>query len=152
MLIHDVKFDTKDDLRNPSQKTSMSSKYDCVLDALSIMLGSWKLTFNSIKTCGAHLWCKNWYQKWPDSPNLQSGTINILRVWWRSWCNYNHARELKISIKLKWHIILIHDIKFDTKDDPILQNSSKEPSMSSKHDCLLGTLIFMIDSWKLVYI
>ena len=52
MLIHDVKFDIRDNpiLQNSSQEPSMSSKYDCVLDALLIMLGSWKSAYNSIMT------------------------------------------------------------------------------------------------------
>ena len=48
MVIHDVKFDSKYDqiLQNSNQVTSMSSKYDGVLDAVLIMLGSWKLAYN----------------------------------------------------------------------------------------------------------
>ena len=29
------------------------------------------------------------------TPKLQSGTVNILKVWLCYWCNYNYARELK---------------------------------------------------------
>ena len=34
----------------------------------------------------------------------------------------------------------------DTKDDLPLQNSSQEPSMSSKYDCVLGALLIMLES------
>ena len=73
MLIHDVKLDTKDDptLQNSSLGPSTSSKYDWVLDALVIMLESWKVAYFNI-----------------------------------------------------WHILVICDVKLDTKDDPVLQNSS----------------------------
>ena len=42
VVILDINFDAKDDqiLQNSSQKPSTSSKYDSVLDALFIMLGS----------------------------------------------------------------------------------------------------------------
>ena len=51
-VIGDVNFDTKDDptLQNYIQEPPMSSKYDCVLDALLIMLGCSKLANNSIMT------------------------------------------------------------------------------------------------------
>ena len=86
MGICDVKFDTKYDqiIQNSSQEPLMSSKYDCVLDAFIIMLGSWKFKYNS-----------------------------------------------------EWKIMLIHDVKFDIRDDPILQNSSQEPSTSYKYDFVL---------------
>ena len=32
---------------------------------------------------------------------------------------------------------VIRDFIFDTKDEPILQNSSQEPSIFSKYDCVL---------------
>ena len=49
MVIHDVKFDTKYDklLKKSSKEPSMSSKFNCVLDMLLLMLGSWKMAFNS---------------------------------------------------------------------------------------------------------
>ena len=43
------------------------------------------------------------------------------------------------------------NLKFDTKDDPILQNSSQEPSTSSKYGYALDTLIIMLESWKFEY-
>ena len=42
--------------------------------------------------------------------------------------------------------MLIQDIKFDTKDDPILQNSSQELPMSSKYDYVLDALIIILGS------
>ena len=97
MLTYDVKFDTKDDsiLQNSSQEPSTYSKYDCDLDALLIMLGSW----------------------------------------------YQHTAQW-------WHMLVICDVKFDTKYDHILQNSSQEPSTSSKRYCVLDALIIMLGSWK----
>ena len=50
-------------------------------------------------------WCQIWYQRWPNPPKPQSGTINILQVWMCSWCTYNHARELKFGIHLKNDIV-----------------------------------------------
>ena len=49
MVICDVKFDIKYDqiIQNASQKPSMSSEYDCVLEALLIMLGGRKFEYNS---------------------------------------------------------------------------------------------------------
>ena len=41
-------------------------------------------------------------------------------------------------------MMIIIDVKFDIKYDQILQNSSQELSMSSKHDCDLGTHLFII--------
>ena len=38
---------------------------------------------------------------------------------------------------------VICDVKFDTKDDPVLKNSSQEPSMSSKYDCVLDAQIML---------
>ena len=42
--------------------------------------------------------------------------------------------------------LVISDVKFDTKDDQILQNSSQEPSMSSKYDSGYNELPFMLGS------
>ena len=90
-----VKFDIKDGqiLQNFGQKSSMSSKYNCVLDDFFIMLGSCILTYNSKMT----------YDSW-------------------------------------------FDVKFDTNDDQILQNSIQKPSMSSKYDCALDELLFILGS------
>ena len=41
-------------------------------------------------------------------------------------------------------MIEICDVKFDIKYDQILQNSSQEPSMSSKYDYVLDELLFML--------
>ena len=43
-------------------------------------------------------------------------------------------------------MIVIHDVKSNTKDDQLLQNSSHEPSTSSKDEYVLDKLIFMIGS------
>ena len=39
--------------------------------------------------------------------------------------------------------MLIHNVKFYTNDDPILQNPSQESLMPSKYDFVLCRLIFM---------
>ena len=103
MVICDVKFDSKYEkiLQNSSQEPSMSSKYDCVLYTLLIMLGSWKSANNSIMTYDGYSWCQIWHQIWPNPPKIQSGTIIILQVWLCSWCTYNYARELKTLIQLR---------------------------------------------------
>ena len=43
-------------------------------------------------------------------------------------------------------MMVISDVKFDTKDDQILQHPFQEPSMSSKYDCVLDELLFMLGS------
>ena len=87
-MIHDVKFDIRDDpiLQNSCQEPSMSSKYDCVLGALLIMLWSWKSTYKSIMTHDVYSWCQFWHQRWSNPPKLQSGIINVLQVWLCPWC------------------------------------------------------------------
>ena len=47
--------------------------------------------------------------------------------------------------------MLIHDVKFNTKDDQILQNYTQETSTSSKCDSVLDTLLIMLWSWKSAY-
>ena len=46
--------------------------------------------------------------------------------------------------------MLIYGVKFDTKGDPILQNSSQEPPTSSKSDCVLDMLLIILGSEKIV--
>ena len=45
-------------------------------------------------------------------------------------------------------MMVVCDVKFDTKYDQILQSSSQEPSTSSKYDCFLDALIIMLQSWE----
>ena len=47
--------------------------------------------------------------------------------------------------------MLIHDVKFDIRDDPILKNFSKEPSIFSKYECVLDAHIIMLGSIKFKY-
>ena len=46
-----------------------------------------------------------------------------------SMIHFNHARELKFGIQEKYRMLI-----YDVKDEPILQNSSQDPSTSSKYD------------------
>ena len=46
--------------------------------------------------------------------------------------------------------MVICDVQFDTKDYPILQKSSQEPSTTSKYDCVIDALI-MLGSRKFEY-
>ena len=41
---------------------------------------------------------------------------------------------------------MIHDVKLDTKYDIILHKFSQEPSTSSKYDCILDELLFMLEA------
>ena len=109
MVICDVKFDTKDDqiIQNSSQESSTSSEHDCVLDALLIMLWSWKLAYSSIMTYDDYFWCQIWYQIRHNPLKLQSGSIKVLQVWLCAWCTFNHARELKIGKQLIYDIWLL---------------------------------------------
>ena len=64
IYMDDVKFDIRYDptLQKSCQEQSLSSKYDCVIDALLIMLGSWKWAYNSLMKYDGYLWCQIWYQ------------------------------------------------------------------------------------------
>ena len=53
----------------------------------------------------------------------------------------------KFEYNLGMQIMLIRNLKFDVRDDPILQNSSQEPSMSSNYDCILDALLIMLGRW-----
>ena len=44
--------------------------------------------------------------------------------------------------------MVFHDVNFDTKDDQIRQNCSKEPPKSSKCDSVFDTFIIMLGGWK----
>ena len=48
-------------------------------------------------------------------------------------------------------MMVIHDVKFDTNYYQILQNSSQDPSTSSKYDFVFDALIIMLESWKFEY-
>ena len=43
------------------------------------------------------------------------------------------------------------DVKFDIRDIPIIQNSSQEPSASSKYYWVLDVLLLMFGRWKSAY-
>ena len=62
---------------NSSQEPSTSSKYDHILDALLITLGSCKSAYTLGITYNVDSWCKFWYQRWPKPPKLKPGGINI---------------------------------------------------------------------------
>ena len=132
MVICDGQFYTKDDqiLQNSSQEPSMSSKYDCFLDVLIIMLGSWKCEYNSGMTNYVDSWCQIWYQRGSNPPKLQLETINLHQVWPCSWCTLNHTRELKIGIKLNndiWWLFLMSNLI------PNMTKSIKSPVMNHQH-------------------
>ena len=141
MFIHDVKVDTKDDhiLRNISQEPSTSSKYDYVLDALTIMLGSWKFEYNSLMTNHDGSWCKIWYQRQSNAPKLQSGTINLLQAWLCSWLVSIHVRELKIGIQLKNNILCWFMM---SNLIPKMTQSSKTPDRN--HQCPPGMPVLLM--------
>ena len=92
-------------------------------------------------TYDGYSWCKIWFQIWPNPQKLQSRTTNVLQVWLCSWCTFDHARELKMGIKLNNDIWC--NVQFDTKYDQSLQNSSQGPPMSSMYDIVLDALIIM---------
>ena len=48
-------------------------------------------------------------------------------------------------------MMVICHIKFDSKFDQILQNSSQKPSMPFKYDCVLDASKSMLGSWKFEY-
>ena len=122
-----------------SQEPPMSSKYDCVLDALLFMLGSWKLTYNLKMSNDGYSWCQMWYQIWPNPPTLHSGIINVLQVWLCSCCTFNHAKELKIGIQLNndilWLFVMSNLILNMTQ-------SSKTPVRNHQHlPCMTMSLM-----------
>ena len=61
----------------------------------------------------SHLRCQIWHHRCVIPPDLYSGNINVLQVWLCSWHTSIHARELKIGIKIKNYILVIHDVKND---------------------------------------
>ena len=141
ILIPDVKFDIREDptLQNSSQEPSRSSKYDCVLYALLIMLGSWKSAHNSIMKYYGYLWCQIWYQIWPNSSKLQWDIINVLKVWLCFWCTYNQARELKIWIQVrndKWCRFIMSNLISAT-----IQSSK---TSTKNHQCPQSMTVFIM--------
>ena len=44
--------------------------------------------------------------------------------------------------------MLLHDVKVDTKDYPILQNPSQEPLMSAEYDHDHDVLLVILGSWN----
>ena len=40
-------------------------------------------------------------------------------------------------------MVVICDVKFDIRDDPVLQNSTQEPSMFSKYDYVLDAILII---------
>ena len=60
-----------------------------------------------------------------------------------------HTRKLKISTKCTIYIILvILDFNKYTKVNEIPQISIQEPPMSSKYDCILDKLLFLLEIWQ----
>ena len=141
MLIHYVRFDIRDDpiLQNSSQGPSTSSKYDCVLDALIIMLGSWKFEYILDITNYVDSWSQIWYQRWSNPPKLQPGTTSILQVWLWPWSTFPHARELRIGRQLNsdiWWLFVMSNLL------PNLTTSSKTPARNPQHPPSM-TVLFM---------
>ena len=141
MLIHDVTFDIRDNptFQNSSQEPPRSSKYDCVLDALIIMIGNWKDVHSSKMTYNVDSWCKIFYLRGTNPPKPQSGTINVLQVWLCSWCNFNHVRELNIGIQLNndtlWLFVMSNLI-------PNMIYSSKTPARNCQ--CPPSMTVFLM--------
>ena len=130
-VICDVKFDSKDETNSPKLLSG-------TINLLQVWLCSW-CTFNHAKEMkiGIQLNIDIWWLFMMSNfiLKLQLGTINIFQVWLCSWCTYNHLGSRNYQTTQKWHSMLIHDVIFYTKDDKILQNSSQEPSISSKYGC-----------------
>ena len=78
----------------------------------------------------------------PSTSSNYDCVLDVLIFFLGSW-NFNTTQE--------WKIVLIYDIKFDIRYDPILHNSSQEPPMSFKCDCVLDALLIMLESRKAVY-
>ena len=83
-IFFDIKFDIMNqqnfvipDLYSYFQPPSMiisasrNNQHDSVIDALLIVSGSWKLTYNSGMTYYVDSWCQIWNQRWPNPPQLQ---------------------------------------------------------------------------------
>ena len=65
-----------------------------------------------------------------NPPKLQSGTTNIIQVWLCTLCTFNHARELKIIIKLSndiWWLFVMSTFI------PNMTKSSKTPVRSHEY-------------------
>ena len=145
MLIHDVKFDIRDDsiLQNSSREPTTSFKFDCILNALLIILGSWQFIYNSTMT-----WLV--FVMWNLISNVTKSSKNPVRNCQHPpcltvfLCIFNHARELKSGIQLNNDILWLFVM---SKLIPKMTQSSKTPFRN--HQCPLSmTVSFMhLQSW-----
>ena len=111
----------------------MSSKYPHkrhpTIDTLLIKIWTWN--FQDI-ILGGYL-VHPWHKKWPWPLSLLSGTLNIFWVsTWRTQCSWHTSdnyKKSKHSGSDPWVFLVLPDIK----DDPILQISSQEHSVSFKY-------------------
>ena len=68
-----------------------------------------------------------------------------------------YLSQMKSDLHKIFRIILLWSVKmiYDIKDDPILQDSSQEPSTSSKYGLqgqgVLDTLLIKLESWNLAH-
>ena len=125
---------------NSSQEPSTSFKYDHILDALLIMLGSWKSVYNSRMTYNVDLLCKFWHQKWSNTPKLQLGTINILQVQLCHSCTYNYAKELKIWIQLRNDKLFLFMIA-----NLITERIQSSKTLVRNHQCPQNMTVYLKD-------
>ena len=141
IVIPDVKFDSTYDqiLQDPRKDSSTSSKYECVLDAFIIMLGSWNFEYNSGMMNYVDSWCQLLYHRWSNPPKLQSGTNKVLQVWLSLKWTFNHDRELKIDILLNNDILWLYVMS------NLIPNMTQSSKTSVKnHQCPPSMTVFLM--------
>ena len=141
MVNQDVKFYTKDDLifQSCSLNQSISSKYDCVLDALLIMRENCKSAYNFIMTYDGYLWWQFSYQRWPHPSKLQKVTINVFQVLLWSWLNSFLTKEWKMGIQLKNNISL-----WSMMSNLIPKTSQSSKTPVKNHLCTTNMTVFLV--------
>ena len=116
MVIQDVNVNTKYDqiLQNSNQEPSTSSKCDCVLDALMIIIWAWKFEYNSGMTNYVDSWFQIWYQIWSVRistiylhVNLYSSRItnyidSWCQIWYQRWSNPPKIQSGIINVLQVW--------------------------------------------------
>ena len=139
MVICDVKYDTKI-WPNPPKLPSGT------INILQVWMCSW-CTYNHARKLKSSIQLRNdklcWFMMW----NLISETIQSSKTPVRNHqCPQSMTVLDVLMIMLgSWEFeynsgmtnMLIHYIKFDIRDNPILQNSSQEQPLPSKHYCVL---------------
>jgi hypothetical protein len=108
-----------------------------VLGTLLFMLESWNLAHKSRITYIDDPWC----QEWPNPPSIQSGTINILKVWLRG----QGVLDILLFMLESWNLSQKSRITFH--DDPYCQEWPYPPIIQSGTFNILQVWLRTGGSW-----